>query len=87
MGWVIVACEDKPEPGTPARGRDNRPTPATLLPGPCERKAPMPTLPQSPPRTLTEPSRQTPVFGEFDVLVLGGGPAGITAAAAAARAG
>jgi len=47
----------------------------------------MPTLPQSPPRTLTEPSRQTPVFGEFDVLVLGGGPAGITAAAAAARAG
>ena len=36
---------------------------------------------------LTEPSRQTPVYGEFDVVVLGGGPAGITAAASAARAG
>jgi hypothetical protein len=36
---------------------------------------------------LTEPSRRTPVYGEFDVVVLGGGPAGITAAAAAARAG
>lgn len=38
-------------------------------------------------RTLTEPSRETPVFGEFDVVVLGGGPSGIMAAAAAARAG
>ena len=36
---------------------------------------------------LTEPSRQTPVYGEFDVVVLGGGPAGITAAASAALAG
>ncbi len=36
---------------------------------------------------LTEPSRQTPVFGNFDVVVLGGGPAGIAAASAAARAG
>jgi hypothetical protein len=38
-------------------------------------------------RTLAEPKRETPVLGEFDVVVLGGGPAGITAAAAAARAG
>lgn len=38
-------------------------------------------------RTLTEPSRETPVIAETEVLVLGGGPAGITAAAAAARAG
>ena len=36
---------------------------------------------------ITEPSRQTPVFGEFDVVVLGGGPAGIAAAASAARGG
>ena len=32
-----------------------------------------------------EPKRSTPVFGEFDVAVLGGGPAGIAASAAAAQ--
>ena len=37
------------------------------------------------PRTLSEPARQTPVFGEFDVVVLGGGPSGIAAATSAAR--
>ncbi len=43
--------------------------------------------PSHPVSTITEPSRQTAVFGQFDVVVLGGGPAGIMAAAAAARAG
>jgi len=39
------------------------------------------------PSTLHEPARETPVFGSFDVVVLGGGPAGIAAAAAAGQAG
>jgi len=34
---------------------------------------------------VREPGRETPVFGDFDVVVVGGGPAGIAAAAAAAR--
>lgn len=37
--------------------------------------------------TLHEPGREVAVFGTFDVVVLGGGPAGIAAATAAARAG
>ena len=32
-------------------------------------------------------SRNTPVMGEYEVVVLGGGPSGIAAAAAAARSG
>lgn len=40
-----------------------------------------------PVRSVVEPGREVPVFGHFDVVVLGGGPAGIAAATAAARAG
>ena len=36
---------------------------------------------------IFEPARSTPVFAEVDVLVLGGGPAGLAAATAAARRG
>ena len=34
-------------------------------------------------KQVREPARETPVFGEFDIVVVGGGPAGIAAAAAA----
>src|SRR3954467_2689966 len=43
--------------------------------------------PDVPPRTITEPAREIPLYGEYEVAVLGGGPAGIAAAVAAARAG
>jgi hypothetical protein len=38
-------------------------------------------------KTITEPARQIPLYGEYEVTVLGGGPAGIAAAVAAARTG
>jgi hypothetical protein len=38
-------------------------------------------------RYLVEPSREVPLIAEVDVLVVGGGPAGVSAAVAAAQAG
>jgi ribulose 1,5-bisphosphate synthetase/thiazole synthase len=37
-----------------------------------------------PPKTIEEPAHQVPLYGEYEVVVLGGGPAGIAAAVAAA---
>ena len=45
----------------------------------------LPEAPQG--KTLREPARDVPVIASCDVAVLGGGPAGICAAAAAARCG
>src|ERR1700677_1189285 len=43
--------------------------------------------PDLPPKSIEEPARQIPLYGEYEVAVLGGGPAGIAAAVPAARAG
>ena len=45
------------------------------------------TKAQDLPNSVTEPERQTPIVRRCDVLVCGGGPAGVSAAIAAARAG
>src|SRR5712675_2396439 len=37
-----------------------------------------------PSKSIEEPARQVPLYGEYEVVILGGGPAGIAAAVAAA---
>jgi FAD-dependent oxidoreductase family protein len=70
-------------------GRDNR----LYIVRPCDEIADAPCGPLRsgnsalPPKTIEEPARHIPLYGEYDVAVLGGGPAGIAAAVAAARAG
>src|SRR3954451_21211832 len=50
-------------------------------------RPPSPAPAPAPVATITEPARETPVHEETDVLVVGGGPAGTTAALAARRLG
>lgn len=54
---------------------------------PANRRAKGDLSTMNPTGMIVEPARETAVLGEFDVVVLGGGPAGIAAATAAAAAG
>jgi len=61
--------------------------PIAKLPHPGHDPLTPPESPHLPDKSITEPARKIPLYGEYEVAVLGGGPAGIAAAAAAARAG
>ena len=82
----MIAMADSESGGTPDRqvdqyhtGRDSWFTEGTERPAEPERAGPE--------RTIHEPARETPVYEETDVLVVGGGPAGCAAAVAARRLG
>jgi hypothetical protein len=57
------------------------------IPRPGHDAGPQSGKPALPAKTIEEPARKIPLYGEYQVTVLGGGPAGIAAAVAAARAG
>ncbi|MBE7462896.1 MAG: FAD-dependent oxidoreductase [Planctomycetes bacterium] len=64
----------------------NRPHTPNILPAPRPLPRFLPDAPREP-ASIAEPARRVPVLAECDVAVLGGGPAGVCAAVAAARAG
>src|SRR4030088_2131109 len=54
------------------------------IPQPRHGRRRQPGIRDLPPKTIEEPARQVPLYGEYEVVVLGGGTAGIAAAVAAA---
>lgn len=81
MSQDKTSADDTVARTTGARGDD--PNPRGVYSGRAGSKRPArPDLGQ-----ISEPARRVPIFAETDVLVVGGGPAGVTAAVAAARLG
>ncbi|MCW8129693.1 MAG: FAD-dependent oxidoreductase [Planctomycetota bacterium] len=64
-----------------------QPVTPNTAPVPMPLPAFLPEAPSAQARAILEPAREVPVVAEADVAVFGGGPAGVMAAVAAARAG